>query len=50
MLDTIGRKNSIGVSDSSSQILIKLAGNSPTIKLKILAVFSGVFCSSKGCL
>ena len=38
MLDKIRQKNAIGVSDSSSQILIKFVGNSPTIKLKISAV------------
>ena len=39
MSDKIRQKNAIiGVSDSSSQILIKFAGNSPAIKLKILAM------------
>ena len=38
MLHKIRQKNAIGVSYSSSQILIKFAGNSPTIKLKISAV------------
>ena len=38
MLNKIRQKNAVGEGDSSSQILIKYAGNSHTIKLKILAV------------
>ena len=38
MLDKIRQNNAIGVSDCSSQILIKFHSNSPAIKLKILTV------------
>ena len=38
VLDRTRQKNAIGVSNSSSPILIKFAGNSSTIKLKISVV------------